>query len=99
MPFSVFQELGLKLNPPLPYKDWERLAGLLDFTVTEVENFRLSERKMFTENILFSFSTRRQATIGYLYDRLIEMDREDCAQVLLDYDKKAHSDNRVETPV
>lgn len=95
LPGVIFESIGKLLNPVLSGRDWESLAGRLNFTPNDIGNFKL-ERANYTERVLTSYiAAQPNATIDFLHNVFLAMERRDAARVLFVYSDEM----RMDTPV
>ena len=83
LPGHIFKELGRLLNPK-SFNNWAKLAGLLGFTSTHVQNFGLEPEEA-TQNLLNEWGQQEGSTVDVLIDIFKEMKRDDCLQVLKEW--------------
>lgn len=84
LPGHIFIELGRLLNPK-SFNNWIKLAGLLGFTNSHVKNFEM-DPEVATQNLLHEWGQRDGTTVDVLIEFLKEMNRDDCLQVLKQWD-------------
>lgn len=84
LPSNVFIELGRLLNPKSS-KNWVTLAGHLGFTANEVKNMELCPEEA-TQRTLEEWGQRDGSTVDVLLSVLKKMKRDDCVQVLKQWD-------------
>ena len=84
LPGHVFVELGVLLNPKSS-KNWVTLAGHLGFTSNEVRNLELAIEEA-TQRVLAEWGQRDGSTVDVLIDIFKQMKRDDCVQVLKQWD-------------
>lgn len=84
LPGHVFGDLGVLLNPKSS-KNWVTLAGHLGFTGNEVRNFELVIEEA-TQRVLAEWGQQDGSTVDVLIDVLKKMKRDDCVQVLKQWD-------------
>ena len=80
----MFIELGRLLNPKSS-KNWVTLAGHLGFTENEVKNIELSPEEA-TQKTLEEWGQQDGSTVDVLLSVLKKMKRDDCVQVLKQWD-------------
>ncbi|KAL9965356.1 hypothetical protein ACROYT_G029145 [Oculina patagonica] len=84
LPGNVFVDLGLLLNPKSS-KNWITLAGHLKFTANEVKNLELCPEEA-TQRLLGEWGQRDGSTVDILINILKKMKRDDCLEVLKQWD-------------
>lgn len=80
----LFQILNVPIiteNSSGKTQDWEGLAEMLDFQYEEILIFKNSEDPI--RRVLESWSTKKGATIGKLWNYLLKLEREDFPTVQL----------------
>lgn len=87
LPGHIFIELGRLLNPK-SFNNWAKLAGLLGFTSTHVQNFGLEPEEA-TQNLLNEWGQQEGSTVDVLIDIFKEMKRDDCLQVLKEWNSSS----------
>ena len=77
---SYIDELAFRLNPK-SHKNWETLAGRLNYNKTEIQNFGLQPTEA-TQRLLQSWGCSATSTVHELHKALMDIQREDAAEIL-----------------